>query len=196
MAFGYISAALSILMVLPYIRDILMLKTKPERASWFIWTVLGLIAFFSQFAKGATGSLWLTAGQTLAVFIVLLFAIRYGVGGFAKRDKLALAAAGFGLILWYLTKEAYTALLMVIAIDAIGSMLTLLKAYEHPETETLSTWVMSGTSGVFGALAVGGIHWILLSYPLYIILANYSITAAILFGRKRKRLASASIDTQ
>ncbi len=182
--FGYISATLSILMVLPYIRDVLALRTKPQRASWFIWTVLGSIAFFSQLAKGATDSLWLTFGQTLAVLLVLGFSIKYGVGGFSKRDISALCAAGIGLILWYLTDEPSFALLIVILVDAIGSFLTMIKSYKQPETETLITWVLSGTSGVFGLLAVGSFNWILIAYPLYIVIANYVITAAILLGRR------------
>lgn len=183
--FGYISAILSILMVVPYIRDILLLKTKPERASWFIWTVLGFIAFFSQLAKGATDSLWLTGGQTLAVLIIVLLSIRYGVGGLTKRDIRALIAAGIGLILWYVTKEAAWALLIVIAIDSVGTLLTAIKSYENPESETLSTWILSGTSGIFGALAVGSFHPILLVYPLYIVIANYTIVTTMLLGRKK-----------
>lgn len=184
--FGYISAILSIIMVVPYIRDIFLLKTKPERASWFIWTVLGVISFASQFAKGATDSLWLTAGQTLAVAIVFILAIKYGTGGLEKRDKIALIIAIFGLMLWYFTQEAAYALLLVIFIDSVGSLLTIIKSYQAPETETVSTFVLSGTSGIFGALAVGNFNFILLAYPLYIVLANYSIVAAILLGRNKK----------
>ncbi len=115
-------------MVVPYIRDIFLLKTKPERASWFIWTVLGFISFFSQYAKGATNSLWLTAGQTCAVLIIVILSIKYGVGGFTKRDIRALIGAGVGLALWYLTKEAAWAIFFVIAVDSIGSSLTALQA--------------------------------------------------------------------
>ena len=183
--FGYISAILSILMIVPYIRDILLLKTKPERASWFIWTVLGFISFFSQMAKGATNSLWLTGGQTLAVLIIVLLSIKYGVGGFTKRDTRALIAAVIGLVLWYLTKEAAWALFIVIAVDTIGTALTAIKSYEDPGSETLSTWAISGTSGIFGALAVGSLNPILLVYPFYIIIANYTIVATILLGRKK-----------
>lgn len=183
--FGYISAILSILMVAPYIRDILLLKTKPERASWFIWTVLGFIAFFSQLAKGATNSLWLTAGQTLAVLIIVLLSIKFGVGGFTKRDIRALIAAGIGLIIWYFTKEAAWALLIVIAVDSVGTLLTAIKSYEDPESETFSTWILSGTSGIFGALAVGAIYPILLAYPIYIIIANYTIVVTMLLGRRK-----------
>jgi len=184
--FGYISAALSILMVVPYLRDIFLRKTKPERASWFIWLVLGLIAFSSQLAKGATDSLWLTAGQTLAVFAVFLPALKFGVGGLSRRDIVALIAAGFGLILWYFTSEAAYALAIVIAVDSIGSLLTAVKSYEDPSGETLSTWFMSGTAGVFGVLAVGAFQPALLAYPLYIVIANYTIVLCLLLGRNKK----------
>ena len=184
--FGYTSALLSIVMIVPYVRDIFRLKTKPERGSWFIWTFLGFIAFFSQLAKGATDSLWLTGGQTAAVLVVFLLSLKYGYGGLGKRDSRALIAAGAGLILWYVTREASFAILFVIIADSIGTLLTALKAYKDPKSETFSTWVMSATSGVFGALAVGSLNLILLAYPIYIALANSVIVGAISLGKRHK----------
>lgn len=183
--FGYISAILSIVMVVPYIKDIFALKTKPERASWFIWMVLGVIAFFSQFAKGATESLWLTGGQTAAVLIVFVLALRYGVGGLNKRDIKALIAAGMGLMLWYFTKEAVYALLIVILVDGIGTFLTVVKAYKYPESETLSTFAISLIAAIFGSFAVGSLNVVLLAYPLYLVLANALIVGSILLGKKK-----------
>jgi hypothetical protein len=139
-------------------------------------------------AKGATDSLWLVGAQTVAVFIVFLFSIKYGYGGLTKRDVKALAAAGVGLILWYFTKEASIALIITIIVDAIGSYLTIIKSYEHPESETLTMWVMSGTSGIFGMLAVGSFIPILLLYPFYIMLINYITVTAILLGRRKYHL--------
>ncbi len=184
--FGYISGGLSIAMIVPYMRDIFLRKTTPERASWFIWTVLGFIAFFSQWAKGATDSLWLTAGQTVAVLVIFTLSIKYGVGGLTKRDIRALIAVGFGLVLWYITKEPAYALFLVILIDCIGTLLTLLKSYKDPDSETMSTWIMSGTSGLFGMLAVGSWNFVLLAYPLYIFIANYSVVSAMILGKIKK----------
>jgi hypothetical protein len=172
-------------MVLPYIRDILLRTTKPERASWLIWTVLGFIAFFSQLAKGASHSLWLTGGQTVAVLVVLGLSLRYGVGGLSRRDILALAVASLGLALWYLTSEPLWALGLVIFVDSIGTLLTALKAYKDPSSETMSTWFLSGTSGIFGSFAVGEMNGALLAYPLYIVVANYLIVAAMCVGKYR-----------
>lgn len=185
--FGYTSAVLSIVMIIPYVRDILRLETKPERGSWFIWMVLGFIAFFSQLAKGATDSLWLTAGQTLAVLIIFVLSLKFGYGGLGKRDVQGLVGAAFGLMLWYLTREASYALIFVILVDSIGSFLTIIKSYKDPASETLITWLMSGTSAIFGMLAVGSLNLILLAYPLYLVVANYVIVGAILLGRMRNK---------
>jgi hypothetical protein len=183
--FGYFSAFLSIIMIIPYIRDIFKLETKPERGSWFIWMVLGFIAFFSQLTKGATDSLWLTGGQTAAVLVIFILSLKYGYGGLGKRDFQALVGAGVGLFLWYVTREASYALIFVIFVDGIGTLLTAIKSYNDPKSETLSTWVISGTSGIFGMLAVGNINLILLAYPFYIMLANYVIVGAITLGKRR-----------
>lgn len=184
-ALGFLSGVLGLVYCFPYIRDILKGKTKPERASWLIWTVLGSISFFSQLAKGATNSLWMTGADTLGVAIIYLLAIRYGEGGLAPRDIKALLVAAFGLVVWYFTKEPAFALLIVILVDGAGAILTLLKAYEDPESETMSAWFISGLSGFVAALAVGSFDWILLSYPIYIWLANWLVIVAMILGKRK-----------
>jgi hypothetical protein len=185
--FGYISGILSVLCYLPYIRDILLGKTKPERASWFIWSVLGSIAFFSQLSKGASYSLWLPGVQTPGVLLVFLLSLKFGVGGLQRNDSIALLIAGGALALWYLTKEAALALYLVLLIDSTGAVLTLHKAYDYPESETLSTWVLAGLAGLFATLAVGRFDVILLSYPLYTFGTNVLIVSAIFLGFQRKK---------
>ena len=184
--FGYFSALLSVIAVFPYIYDILKGKTKPERASWFIWTVLGSIAFFSQLEKGATNSLWMVGTSTLCVLIVSILSIKFGSGGFAKRDKISLLIATLGILLWFFTKEAAIALIITIFVDLVGSSLTIIKSYEDPESETISTWILAFISGIFAALSVGEWSFILLVYPLYIFLANFSVVIAITLGKRRK----------
>ena len=186
--FGYISGILSLLMVVPYIWDIFFKSTKPERASWFIWSVLMSIAFFTQMAKGAGNSLWLTAGQTLAVLIVFLLSIKYGVGGFSKRDIRALIAAGISLIVWYVTSDALYALILVIIIDAIGVFLTAIKTYEDPKTETLAMWLISSIASLFGMLAVGSLNYTLLLYPFYLVLANFVIVMTIIISKRKSKI--------
>ena len=190
--FGILSGVLPIIGAYPYIRDILKHKTKPHRTSFLIWVVLDATAFASQLAKGATWSLIMPAIGTIEVLTSFILSLKYGVGGFAKKDIVALLLAGFGLILWYFTKEPLTALLIVIAIDVVGISLTILKTYEHPHTETFSTWLLSSIAGLFAAAAVGHLSFALLVYPLYISIANAGVCAAILLGRRKMSTRSHS----
>jgi hypothetical protein len=81
-------------------------------------------------------------------------------------------------------------LILAILIDAIGGYLTVIKSYADPASETLITWVLSGTSGIFAAVSVGSLNAVLLAYPIYIVLINYTVVAAILLGRRRSIVAS------
>ncbi|HEX7042827.1 MAG TPA: hypothetical protein VF189_06250 [Patescibacteria group bacterium] len=184
---GIASGLISVSAYIPYIIDVIKKTTQPERASWLIWFVLTAIAFFSQLAKGASNSLWLPGIETCGLGIVLILSLKYGVGGLVKKDLLALAAAGIGLILWYFTKEPAVALYIIIGIDSIGTVLTVQKAYEDPESETFITWVLVAVAGILSMIAVGKIDIILLSYPFYIFLANAAVAFAMMIGKKPKK---------
>ncbi|MDP2705762.1 MAG: hypothetical protein Q8O49_00975 [bacterium] len=184
--FGYLSGIFILFSFVPYLISIFKKETKPERASWLIWSILGGISFFSQLAKGATDSLWLTGIQTFGDLLIFLFAIKYGIGGLLKRDIWALAGAGFSLIIWYLTNEPIFALFIAIFIDALGGVLTIMKSYEHPGTESISAWVLTALGGLFAAFAVGQWNFVLLSFPVYIFLISVIILLAEIFGWKRQ----------
>ena len=182
---GYTSGVLMILSVIPYTISIFKRETKPQRTTWLIWSILTFIAFFSQMAKGGTWSLLLTAGDTVAILIVFILSIKFGVGGFRKIDILSLFGAGISLLFWYLTKEPAVALFLIIITDFIGANLTIQKSWRDPKSENWVGWAMCGVGGLLGTLAVGEWNIILLSFPIYICLINF-LMAGIILGRKRK----------
>ena len=184
--FGYLSGFFAFIEYIPYVRDILNRKVKPHRATFFIWSILGGIAFFSQLTKGASNSLWLPGIETVLGLIVFFLSFRFGIGGYGKQDRFALFVAFAALIVWYFTKEAALALYITIFIDAVGSYLTIHKAYHMPESETALAWIFSAISGMFAMLAVGKLNIILLSYPAYIIVSNLSVALAIQIGKHKK----------
>ncbi len=182
---GYGSGILIALSCIPYIRDILLAKTKPQRMTWFIWAILLSIAFFAQLSKGGNWSLITTGVDWLGVVIIFILSIKRGMGGATKLDKIALAGAGAGLLLWYLTNEALFAIIITIFIDFIAGMLTILKTYKQPETETFIAYIICGTGGLLGVFAVGEINFSLIIFPLWICLFNYAIGITILLGRRK-----------
>jgi hypothetical protein len=147
--------------------------------------VLGSIAFVTQLSEGATSSLWLTAIDSLGVLVTFILSVKFGEGGLSKRDIYALIGAGIGLILWYFTQHAVVALIITILVDLTGTVLTVIKAYEDPGSETLVTWLGVAVAGLCAMVAVGKIDLILLIYPFYIFLANFAVVVAMLLSNNK-----------
>lgn len=186
-ALGLASGILIVISYIPYIRDILTNKTKPERASWFIWLILGSIVFFSQLAQGGSASLFLPATETVFTVIIFLLSLKFGTGGLSKRDIIGLVAAGIGLVMWFYTKQPSVALIIAIFIDLTGAILTIIKAYKEPSSETLITWVLTSLAGILSMFSVGRINWVLLIYPTYIFVGNGVTALAIILGKNNQQ---------
>lgn len=184
---GVASGIFNVIGLIPYIRDILRHKTKPERATWWIWLTLNVIAFFAQLAAGATWSLFMTGAQLMAVLITAILSVKYGYGVFKKKDLLSLLIAMFGILLWKFTRDPLMALIIVIAVDALGFWLTLAKTWAAPHTETLIAWVFASISGTLGVLSVGELDLTKLIYPFYIMVGNWLLVLVIVTRRPHHR---------
>ena len=180
---GIASAVVNTIGLVPYLRDIFRHKTKPERATWWIWLALGLIAFFAQLAAGARWSTLLTAASILAVGTIAVLSLRYGYGTFRRKDFIALSIALIGVVLWQLTDAPLIALLIVIAIDGIGYSLTLLKSWKAPNTETLSSWLLATIATALSVLAVGDWDFTKLIYPVFLFLTNSVLVWILVYRR-------------
>lgn len=186
---GISSGIISLSAYPPYIRDMFKGTTRPERASWLIWTVLAIIALSSQIASHARWSLPMVIAQTIGVTAVFFLSLKFGYGGLKKRDIISLVVAGLGLIGWAVTNKPVIALICVVVVDAAGAWLTTYKAYKKPSSETLITWKLDSISNFLGLLAVGSLNSSLLLYPAYLLLANGSVVVAIYAGHKRDKKA-------
>jgi hypothetical protein len=182
--FGILSGIVYIIGIIPYIKDIFKHKTKPERATWWIWLALGTVAITAQAAAGATWSLFMAGAQTLAVTIIAFLSLKYGYGTFKRKDSISLLVAMLGLILWKITSDPLYALLIVVFIDALAVWLTATKTWEAPHTETLIAWILTSASGLLGLIAVGKIDFTQLLYPLYTAIINLGVVWMIIYRRK------------
>jgi len=184
--FGILSGLLSTAAYVPYIIDTLKKKTSPERASWLIWSTLGSIAFFSQVYEGATDSLWLAGVQVSGTIVVFLLSLKYGAGEyFSTKNKSIFIIAAGALVAWYYTESASYALAITIGISLLGGAITVQKAFQSPESETMSTWIVCLLASICAVLSVGKFDLIILAYPLYLLTLYGAIVVAMLLGRMR-----------
>jgi hypothetical protein len=185
--FALISAVLILIAAPPYVIDTIKGKTKPERVTWLIFSVLGLIAFISQLGLGASWSLVFSGLDTTASILVFILAIKYGVGGHTRFDIAALVIASLGVVIAIVAKEPIISLLGVIIADLSGMALTIRKTYISPNSETTISWLLVGTASLFGLLAVGKLSYAILLYPFYLMLANYSVPITQVLSRNIRK---------
>lgn len=184
-----IFALLSVVLILaaspPYIIDILKGKTKPERITWLIFSVLGVIAFISQLLLGASWSLAFSGVDTAASIVILGLSLKFGVGGHTKLDTAALIIAAIGVFVSIFAKEPIISLFGVILADVSGVALTVKKVYENPDSETTVTWVLVGTASLLGIASISHFTLGVLLYPAYLMAANYAIPFVQLIQKLR-----------
>jgi hypothetical protein len=188
---GVTAAVLSVIDLVPYIRDIFRGTTRPHRGTWLIWSVLGAIAFASQFADGATWSLGLVGMQAATTTFVLALSIRFGVGGASTGDLCLIGLAGLGLVGWAISSTPVVATMFVVAADFIGVVMMLPKTWRDPWSETAPTYVLASAAGVCGTVAVGELDASLLLYPVYYAVGSGAIAAVILHRRRAMQPAHA-----
>ena len=103
-------------------------------------------------------------------------------------DVLCFLIALFGILLWQTTKDPSLALYASILADFIGMIPALIKTYRLPETEVWTFYALDVMAAFFSLLAVKTYTVQQFSYPLYLMIINFSMV--ILASRKVKKESS------
>jgi hypothetical protein len=180
---GLLGGALCVLGTVPYLRDTVRRSTVPHRGSWFIWSVLEVVAVEAQRADGARWSLVPLVSQAAGTCLVFGLSLRFGSGGLTRTDLALIALAGMGVAGWLAADAPVIATVCVIAADLVASLMMLPKTWRDPHSETLSTFVLATTGGALAVGAVGSWSLPLLVYPVYFALVNAAIAAVIAVRR-------------
>lgn len=134
-----------------YMRDTIQGRTKPNRASWFLWTLAPVLSFCTALAAHA--NIWSVAIIVLSGLVcgLIFLASLVNRQSYWKLDQwdilcglCSLSALGF----WLVLHDPIVGLILAIAADAFASIPTLRKAWTHPETETGWTFITGFTSTV------------------------------------------------
>jgi hypothetical protein len=181
---GVSAGVINLICIIPYLRDIFHGKTKPERATWWVWLVLAIVALFAQLDAGGKWVIVLTISAIITLVTIAVLSVPYGYGRFHRRDFVALLITALGVGAWLLLDDPLLAILVVISVDAAGFWLTLNKTWQAPYTETMITWLLAAIAAVLAVLSVGSLNPTQILYPLYSVLANSLLAFVILWRRK------------
>ena len=168
---------------LSYLIDTLRGRVKPNRVSFLLWSLAPLIAFFAEIKQGV-------GIQALMTFIVGILPLTIFIASFVNKkaiwnltgfDLICGTLSIVGLILWFITKSGNIAIIFSILADALAAMPTVVKSFNHPETESAWPYFASTISAILTLLTVTVWNIANVAFPLYIVLITLLIFTLVQF---------------
>ena len=181
--FAIVAAILAIVGNVPYLRDVVTKRVEPHPYTWLVWTIVSLVTFFGQVAKGAGIGALPTFVAEFFTIIIFFFSLRYGWHHIRKIDTIFLACALLGLIPWALTKDPTISVIVVVSIDLIAFMPTLRKTWLHPHTETPLLYSMNVLRHVLALFSLQAYNIATTLHSIAMITANSLMTGFIWWSR-------------
>lgn len=166
-------------------------NTKPNRATWWILTLVGAVLAESYYRSGAESSIWIALSYVLGPLIIALISTnkKYGVGGWESSfDRKCLRVAFFAAIISIIIRKLFPeyaniSLLINIGIDFTGILPTVIKSYRQPWHEDKTAWGFTFVASIFAIISVEKMNLVLLIYPIYLFTMNGLIFSFILFNK-------------
>lgn len=193
MTIGEFSIGISIVGGIPYARSIIRGSVRPERMSWFIWSVILGLGLWGYRASGGDDSAWFIVGDLIITASIFFLSLWHGTGGWNRLDATCLVVAFAGIILWQLTSIPVLGVVGVVTADIVALIPTLIKALRKPMTESTTTFAFTALAAACGTVAVGKWDVVLLAYPVYLFLANFTTAIVIFTGQYQLRLRRGSM---
>ena len=157
---GWTAGVLSLAAFIPYIAAIMRGQTTPNRATWLIWTIIGIAAGSSYYAAGAGDTAWVALSYIAGPSIIFILSI--------------------SLLTWRLSGSALLGLCMSLVADLMAASPTIVKAYLKPQGEDRPSWTIWSVAGAINLVAID--DWGALSivvYPIYMLLCAGTIAALL-----------------
>jgi hypothetical protein len=186
---GIFAGILASITFIPYIITTIQKKTRPNRATWCIWAVVGVILCASYYSSGSINAIWVPASYAVGQVIIAVLALKYGEGTWSRFDRLCMVGAGISLILWWQLKSPAIALTINIIIDIFGALPTLKKVYSEPETENCLAWSITLTASLCNIFAIDQWSFSNCAFPFYSLCINTTMVALILRPTFQKRFS-------
>ncbi len=183
---GIAAGIVSLIAFIPYITSTIRGNTKPNRATWWIWTVVGVLLASSYRYSGATNTIWVSISYILGPFVAALVSIKYGEGGWTRLDRCCILGALVSLGLWWFFDSALIGLIAGLFIDFFGSIPTIRKSYLEPGKENRLAWMLAFSANAINLFAIDKVDFVLMIYPLYMFIAVGVITVLVVCPRKHK----------
>lgn len=169
-----------------YLRDTLVGETRPNRVTFLLWSLAPAIGTAAAFVQGVTWATLYIFLNALGCFAIFLASFRRpdAVWRLGPFDWACGILSALGLILWQMTQIPNLAILYAILADAVAAAPTLKKAYTHPNTESVWSYVCGACSSFIGIAVAKGYTYPEIAFPTYSALACLTIVLVIIISSR------------
>ncbi len=189
--FGYIAGAVMIIGMFPYVHSIVVTKeTKLNRASWAIWSSIGIINLTAYFFAGEKETIWYVIAAAVNPTILFFLSLRFGEKQWYRSDTVCLVLAAMALVIWRLTGSPVLALIAGLVADALGIVPTFLKVRRDPFSENLLGWLALFTASVCNVIAIKEWTWANGVYNVHAVSGSFLVVWFIVKGQFFSKTAS------
>jgi hypothetical protein len=172
--FVYIGAGISVIGLLPYIRDTYRGDTSPHRVTWFLWGFIPLVTFVVQLHLhvGLVSLTTLVFG--LMPLGVLIASVKSHAGAWAitRFDWFCCAISLAGTAVYVVTQRGVLSIVLLLIADFFAGIPTVRKSWTDPTSETWSAFAFSVASTAITLSTVTEWSFAAIAFPLYIVILN------------------------
>lgn len=158
-------------------------SSKPNRASWWMLTVIGFLIAESYESSGADSTLPVALVNSFGPLFIAILSLhkRFGVGGWEGNDKwcLGLVTLSVALRLTVFQHNPKASLFLNIAIDLVAIWPTIQKSYSSPESEGKWPWVLTVVASIINVFAINEWTPSKWTQPIYLFVFNSLILALL-----------------
>lgn len=170
-----------------YLTDVVRGRTRPHRASWAVWAVIGVLGFGTADVSGAGPGAWAAGVDAIACAATFALSLhpRFGKPGGRASDAALGAVALLGVALWRWGPLSITAAaLLAVGCDAVALWPTVREGWHRPELESAVSWSADVLGNGLCIAVATGASVAALAYPVYLFAACLTM-AALLVVRRR-----------
>jgi hypothetical protein len=177
----FVSAGAFLVAAYVYVRSMLKGSVKPNRVSWLLWAIAAMISFAAGVSNGAglaAVPVFMSGFCPLLIF-VSSFVVKGTHWKLVKLDYACGLLSALALVFWVVTSDADVAILFAILSDALASVPTLLKGWQHPESESAWTYLVGIFGGLTSFLAITAWTFSQYAFPAYLVIISVLLVLSI-----------------
>lgn len=172
----WVACLLTLLAVVPYLKDVTAGRTRPNIVSWGVWTTLTSVAALAQLSGGEYRAGAFSVAASVETLAVVVLALRYGYARWSLFDGVCLVGVFTSFLVWRVSASPTAGLVVVVVVDMFAALPTFRHSYLAPFEETYLTFATASVAGLFALIGLEQYTALGVLYPAYIVLVNALLT--------------------